>query len=276
MENSKAKSRITGENKTQSASTGRNTPAEQSSNEWPKKLASTKLSRRQALQVLAGAIGGTALGGLLPSCNYTAGPPNSNTAQATSNPIVIENQQAGSSDWQMRRKGYKVSKDMKGQIKGYASATSVNKGEQIDFHVTVNPAQKFTIDVYRMGWYNGQGGRLLQNIGPLDGITQPKPTPDPTTGLIDCNWSSSYTLTVPDTWTSGIYLAVLTNEKNYQNYIIFVVRDDASTAALLYQLSITTYQAYNIYPDDKTTGKSLYSSSYGAPIEATGAQAAVK
>jgi len=128
-----------------------------------------------------------------------------------------------------------------------------------------------------MGWYNGQGGRLLQNIGPLDGITQPKPTPDLTTGLIDCNWSSSYTLTVPDTWTSGIYLAVLTNEKNYQNYIIFVVRDDASTAALLYQLSIATYQAYNHYPNDKTTGKSLYEiGSYGAPIEATGAQAAVK
>src|SRR5215213_6372781 len=264
MKDSKTKSRITGENKAQYASSEKNTPAEEPSNKWPKKLASIKLSRRQALQVFGGAIVGTALGGLLPSCN------------TISNPIVIENQQAGSSDWQMKRKGYKVSKDIKGQIKGYASATSVNKGEQIDFHVTVNPAQQFTIDVYRMGWYNGQGGRLLQNIGPLDGITQPKPTPDPTTGLIDCNWPSSYTLTVPDTWTSGIYLAVLTNEKNYQNYIIFVVRDDASTAALLYQLSIPTYQAYNLYPDDKTTGKSLYSSSYGAPIKATGAQAAVK
>jgi len=264
MENSKAKSRITGEKKAQSASSGKNTPADQSSNKWPKKLASIKLSRLQALQVFGGAIVGTAVGGLLSSCN------------STGNAIVIENQQAGSSDWQMNRKNYWVSDDIKGQIKGYASSTSVNKGGQIDFHVTVNPAQKFTIDVYRMGWYNGQGGRLLQNIGPLDGITQPKPTPDPTTGLIDCNWPSSYTLTVPDTWTSGIYLAVLTNEKNYQNYIIFVVRDDASTAALLYQLSLTTYQAYNLYPDDKTTGKSLYSSSYGAPIEATGAQAAVK
>ena len=89
MENSEAKSRISGENKTQSAASGRNTPAEQSSDEWSKKLASTKLSRRQALQVLAGAIGGTALGGLLPSCNYTAGPPSSNTAQGTSNQAVI-------------------------------------------------------------------------------------------------------------------------------------------------------------------------------------------
>jgi len=271
MKDSKTKSRITGENKAQSASSGKNTPAEEPSNKWPKKLASIKLSRLQALQVFGGAIVGTALGDLLPSCNTASNP------ITTSNPIEIENQQAGSSDWQMKRDGYKVSKDIEGQIKGYASATSVNKGEQIDFHVTVNPAQQFTIDVYRMGWYNGQGGRLLQNIGPLDGITQPKPTPDTTTGLIDCNWPSSYTLTVPDTWTSGIYLAVLTNEKNYQNYIIFVVRDDASTAALLYQLSIATYQAYNHYPNDKTTGKSLYEiGSYGAPIEATGAQAAVK
>src|SRR5215212_12285256 len=187
MENSKAKSRITGEKKAQaaSASSGKYTPADQSSNKWPKKLASIKLSRRQALQVFGGAIVGTALGGLLPSCNTASNP------ITTSNPIEIENQQAGSSDWQMKRDGYKVSKDIEGRIKGYASATSVNKGEQIDFHVTVNPAQQFTIDVYRMGWYNGQGGRLLQNIGPLDGITQPKPTPDPSTGLIDCNWPSS-------------------------------------------------------------------------------------
>jgi hypothetical protein len=161
------------------------------------------------------------------------------------NPIVVENQQAGSSDWRLGQPGYSVADNATGQIKGYASATSVNKGEQIDFHVTVNPAQGYTIDVYRMGWYDGQGGRLLQNIGPLDGISQPECTVDPATGLADCDWSSSYTLAIPNTWTSGIYLAVLTNEQSYQNYIVFVVRDDTRTADLLYQQSVTTYQAYN-------------------------------
>jgi hypothetical protein len=40
---------------------------------------------------------------------------------------------------------------------------------------------------------------------------------------------------------------------------MFVVRDDASRAPLLYQQSVATYQAYNNYPEDGKNGKSLYS-----------------
>jgi hypothetical protein len=55
------------------------------------------------------------------------------------------------------------------------------------------------------------------------------------------------------------------------------VRDDARTADLLYQQSVTTYQAYNNYPDDSRTGRSLYDyNSYGAQTSATGAQRAAK
>jgi len=71
------------------------------------------------------------------------------TAAAQSNPIVIENQQPGTSQWFISKKGT----DAVGQIKGYASATSVNKGENITFFVSTNPAQAYTIDVYRIGWY---------------------------------------------------------------------------------------------------------------------------
>ena len=43
------------------------------------------------------------------------------------------------------------------------------------------------------------------------------------------------------------------------------MRDDSRIADLLYQQSVTTYQAYNNYPDDGATGKSLYDfNSYGA------------
>jgi hypothetical protein len=234
----------------------------------PKRLASTKISRRQALRLFGGTVAGTTLG-FLASCG--------GAVVSERSPIVVENQQAGSSDWRLGQPGYRVADNATGQIKGYASATSVNKGEQIDFHVTVNPAQGYTIDVYRMGWYDGQGGRLLQNIDPLDGISQPECTVDPATGLADCDWSSSYTLAIPNTWTSGIYLAVLTNEQSYQNYIVFVVRDDTRTADLLYQQSVTTYQAYNNYPDDNSTGKSLYDyNSYGSPAGATGSERAAK
>jgi hypothetical protein len=47
--------------------------------------------------------------------------------------------------------------------------------------------------------------------------------------------------------------------------MIFALRDDSRSGALLYQQPVTTYQAYNNYPDDNVTGKSLYEhSSYGA------------
>src|SRR2546426_10091043 len=178
-------------------------------------------------------------------------------AAAQSNPIVVENQQRGTSQWQIPFGS--TATDAVGQIKGYASATSVNKGEDITFHVSVNPAQTYTIDVYRMGWYEGLGGRLMQHIGPLNGIQQPTCPTDATTGMIECHWAPAYTLATQTAWTSGIYLALLTNEQMYRNYVVFVVRDDSRVAALLYQQPVTTYQAYNNYPYDNTTGKSLRS-----------------
>src|SRR5438477_1934490 len=137
------------------------------------------------------------------------------TAAAQSNPIVIENQQPGTSQWRIGTRGT----DAVGQIKGYASATSVNKGESITFHVSTNPAQTYTIDVYRVGWYQGLGGRLMQHIGPLNGTQQPTCPTDPTTGMIECNWAPAHTLATQTSWTSGIYLALLTNAEMYQNYI---------------------------------------------------------
>src|SRR5947199_10540837 len=109
---------------------------------------------------------------------------------AQSNTIVIENQEPGTSQWRIGLRGT----DAEGQIKGYASVASVNKGENITFHVSVNPAQTYTIDVYRMGWYQGLGGRLMQHVGPLNGVQQPTCPTDATTGMMEVNWTVSYTL----------------------------------------------------------------------------------
>src|SRR5215207_4258568 len=87
-------------------------------------------SRRQALQLFGGAIAGASLG-FYPNFARTA-------AAQSSNPIVLENQQLGSGNWQVGRPGYSVADDTANQIKGYGSATSINKGEQINFHITVN------------------------------------------------------------------------------------------------------------------------------------------
>src|SRR4029077_1030695 len=73
------------------------------------------------------------------------------------NPIVTENQQPGSTGWQL---GGLVANDTNGQIKGYASATTISQNQSIALYVTVNPAQSYTIDFYRIGWDAGTGGRV--------------------------------------------------------------------------------------------------------------------
>jgi hypothetical protein len=146
-----------------------------------------------------------------------------------------------------------------GEIEGYASAASVNRGEDIKLFVNTNEPG-YTLDVFRIGWYNGRGMRRMTSAIRLAGIVQPAPYMDPSSGLIECNWSDPYVLHIPDTpyredWPSGMYVARLTaGTSGKQSYIIFVVRDDGRPSDLLFQASVTTYQAYNDWG-----GRSLYS-----------------
>src|SRR2546427_674949 len=179
---------------------------------------------------------------------------------AVNNPIVAENQQPGTNAWLL---GSPRADDTANQMKGYRSAVSAKAGDTITLYATTNPAQSFTLDIYRMGWYQGWGGRLRLTTS-LTGISQTPCTPDATTGMIACNWTGSYSLTIPNDWLSGVYLGLLTNAAGFRNNTIFVVRDDRP-APFLYQQSINTDQAYNNYPSDGTTGKSLYTfNSFGA------------
>ncbi|HZT70808.1 MAG TPA: N,N-dimethylformamidase beta subunit family domain-containing protein [Terriglobia bacterium] len=171
---------------------------------------------------------------------------------APRNPIQLENAKPGTTDWKLTNPATNH------EIEGYASATSVNRGGQIQFFVnTVDPT--YTLQVYRLGWYNGLGGRQMTDPVTLQGTQQEVPSPDPTTGIVECHWKNPYTLTIPNSsdptdWTSGVYVAKLTSgSSGKQSYIIFVVRDDARHSDFLYQQSVSTYEAYNNWG-----GKSLY------------------
>ena len=215
--------------------------------------------------------------------NAAATPSPTPTGAATStpipgaNPIVTENQQPGTDQWQIPTTGFQVADDNVNQVKGYTSAPSANKGGLLSFFVTVTPVQTFTIAFYRMGWYGGFGGRLVMQTAPISGMTQgPCPTVDAATMLMACSWSSSYTLAVPTTWTDGVYLAVLSNAQGYQNYVPFVVRDDARQASFLYQQPVNTYQAYNnwggrsLYTFNSSGSSRAYKVSFDRPYAADG------
>src|SRR2546430_14285865 len=109
------------------------------------------------------------------------------------------------------------------------------------------------MEVYRQGWYGGTGARLMQTVGPLSGQNQPVPTPTAGTGLIACGWQVSYTLQTGADWVTGVYLVKLISSANEVSYILFVLRDDSGPGDVLYQVALTTYQAYNNWGS-----KSLY------------------
>jgi hypothetical protein len=154
------------------------------------------------------------------------------------NPIIQENQNPGTTEWELTNPATNR------EIEGYASLTSVNRDRQIRFYVnTQDPS--YTLEIFRMGWYGGTGARRMTEPIELPGIKQPPALEHRASGLVECDWQESYTSIVPP-WTSGVYLAKLTaSESGKQSYIIFVVRDDKRKSDFLFQLSVTTYQAYN-------------------------------
>ena len=159
-----------------------------------------------------------------------------------------ENAKAGTRDWLLSNTRIESkSKYRCPWIEGYCSRTSVGAGESIHIHVSTNPPSPFALEIYRMGYYGGSGGRLMWRYDPIKGQTQPDP-PIGEKRVRDCRWEPSLTLTIPKDWLSGVYLGKLTSlREGIQSYIIFIVRDDRP-ADFIFQCSDTTWQAYNRWP----------------------------
>ncbi|HEX5474874.1 MAG TPA: N,N-dimethylformamidase beta subunit family domain-containing protein [Vicinamibacterales bacterium] len=168
------------------------------------------------------------------------------------NPIACENSKPGNpeSEWDINGAGST-------SIQGFATAISVDHGQTVHFKVDTN-ATAYRLDIYRIGYYGGLGARKVDSILPSASLPQNQPNclVDGPTGLIDCgNWHESASWAVPPDAVSGVYIAKLvrTDGTAGSSHIVFVVRDDASTADFLFQTSDTTWQAYNQYG-----GNSLY------------------
>lgn len=168
---------------------------------------------------------------------------------ARSERIREENAKAGATDWMLKNTKVDPATQYRCPwIEGYCSRTSVQAGETIDLKVSTNPPSKFTIDVYRLGYYGGQGGRFIERFGPLPGSPQPDPPVGPVRAR-ECVWETSLTLKIPSDWLSGVYLGKLTEQKEQlQSYVIFIVKDDRD-CDFLFQCSDTTWAAYNRWPD---------------------------
>jgi len=174
-------------------------------------------------------------------------------------PVVLENLRPGTPSWNLP--------DARTSIEGYASQVSALPGGAVQLHVSTSPEARYQVRVYRLGWYRGDGARLLACLPGcgLDeqGAEQPVGSPDPQTGYLRADWPVTDKFFVGRAWISGYYLIQLKltsgPKSGSAGWIPLVVRSAAKRAsAILVQVPINTWQAYNDWG-----GKSLYATPAG-------------
>ena len=150
-------------------------------------------------------------------------------------------------------------------IELYASQIGAAPGDEIDVHVNTHPdPARYRLEIYRLGWYGGAGGRLITCLPSCSGDEQGRPQPVPTTTATDgpplrANWPVTDTFQTGADWTSGYYeiRAVLTSgpDAGRGSVTYFILRETPHTPAsqILVQVPVNTWEAYNQWG-----GKSLY------------------
>jgi len=82
-------------------------------------------------------------------------------------------------------------------------AIRARRREDPPLHQHPNPQPGSAIDIFRMGYYGGEGARLMTTLGPFTGKEQPVPEIGPQR-LRECQWTASTTLTIRPHWPSGV------------------------------------------------------------------------
>jgi len=187
-------------------------------------------------------------------------------ARGSRTAIAAENLRLGSRGWDVVRRPPR--------FEGYLDRASVGPGERLALQA--RGAGPFEVAWYRLGWYGGDGGRLVhldREVRPSTGAGASPRSPDPRTGLVEPRWGTALELTVPADWPSGMYLAILGASSDRPAAVPFVVRPPApgtrTPAPVLFVSAALTWQAYNGWG-----GKSLYSYNSSGTVTASGTKAA--
>ena len=149
-------------------------------------------------------------------------------------------------------------------VAGFARSISKNVGETMQFSVD---GAATVIDIYRVGWYGGDGFRKVATVANAP-TSQPEAATIPdSNGATTCTaWSVTASWAIPADAVSGLYLALVRSVPGPDAfYISFIVRDDAATADIVYKTSDSTWgAAYNHYGTKSAIdGKNIYGTGQG-------------
>ena len=153
--------------------------------------------------------------------------------------LIAENAKPGTLNWICNH----VQPDH--AIEGFASQVSAEPGDDVTLFINTS-ASAVQTQVYRMGYYQGLGGRLLLQTDFVAAGAQPAPVLS-SAGTVSCPWKPTMTLDITKDWLPGCYLLKLVGSGGEQQFVPLTIRDDASTAAYVIQNSVTTWQAYNLW-----------------------------
>jgi hypothetical protein len=176
--------------------------------------------------------------------------------RAVVNPIQAENARPGTTAWERPQAN-------PGVMDAYTSEVSAAPGGTVHLHVSTTPAASYRVEIIRLGWYGGAGGRLVGCLPSCTtsraGAPQDTPAPDPASGLLQLSWPVTDTIAVGRDWVSGYYyLDVVLTSGPYTGetrHVPLIVRaPPGRQAAILAQAAVNTWQAYNSWG-----GLSLYS-----------------
>jgi N,N-dimethylformamidase beta subunit-like protein len=151
--------------------------------------------------------------------------------------VIAENERPGTSAW-------RIPANAPMNIEGYADRVSAQVGDVIALFVSTT-ARSFRVEAYRIGYYQGFGGRFVWRSAQLRGQVQRAPMRTPGINMIEASWTPSLRVRIGDDWPQGIYMFKLVASNGGQGYVPLTVRDDSSHAALIIQNAVATWQAYN-------------------------------
>lgn len=226
----------------------------------PEASARRPIDRRQFLQLSAlGAAGIAGAGALRRSASQKKAPAHARHHRPSTEPgvkkttlpsgvvvptaawLIAENKKKGTLDWICNH----VQPDH--ALEGFASQVSAVHGDDVALFVNTT-ASAVQVQAYRMGYYQGLGGRLVMQTDFVAAGAQPAPVVSPD-GTVSCPWKQTMTLSITKDWPPGCYLLKLVGNGGEEQFVPLTVRDDASRAAYVLQNSVTTWQAYNLWGD---------------------------
>ncbi len=129
-------------------------------------------------------------------------------------------------------------------IMGYANHIQATDGQTVTLYVSTQ-ASSFYVDAFRMGYYQGKGGRLIWQSSSVVGKVQPACPLTPGINMIQCNWSPSLSFPITSSWPQGQYLLKLIGSGGQQSYVPLTIWDPNSHAAYVIMSGSITQQVFN-------------------------------